>query len=370
MKKIVLLPTKNEDWIIDTFLKNVTVWADLVIIADQSSIDSTRDKIKQYKNVLLIDNPYIGHSNKVRWLLRDTLASYLKDELGAETIAELSSETSTEPGVPDNHALVFCLDADEILTQQALEWTELEAKKHIESNPAGSEMKFIYPWIQLYPNATKYRADGVWKESAQMAAFLFDYSKEIPDYNRTEVVNDHTTRIPTIYTSEPTSKTPLSPTATLTVTCPYPLLHLQFLAIKRTQLKQAWYMCQELIARKKNVRHINLQYSEAIHFNHIKPKNLNMSYLEDVQLPPAELLNTTDRLRLTDIIELFIFHKITTFEDLDIWHIPELKALFIEEVGRKPKPKKYPIYARVLHKYTPRPLKNMLKWAMKITRNR
>ncbi|MFM2383937.1 MAG: Prochlorococcus phage [Candidatus Parcubacteria bacterium] len=370
MKKIVLLPTKNEDWIIDTFLKNVTAWADLVIIADQSSIDSTRDKIKQYKNVLLIDNPYIGHSNKVRWLLRDTLVSYLKNELGTEAIAESSTKTSTERSISDNHVLVFCLDADEILTQQALEWTESEAKKHIESNPTESEMQFIYPWIQLYPTATQYRTDGVWKESAQMAAFLFDITKEIPDYNRTEVVNDHTTRIPTIYTSGPASKVPLSPTTALTATCPHPLLHLQFLAIKRTQLKQAWYMCQELIAGKKNVRHINLQYAEAIHFAHIKPKTLHTSYLKGVQIPPAEYFKTTDRLRLADIIELFIFHGITTFEALDIWHIPELRALFIEEVGRKPRLKKYPIYTRILHKYAPRPFKNMLKWAMKITRNR
>ncbi len=370
MKKIVLLPTKNEDWIIDTFLKNVTAWADLVIIADQSSIDSTRDKIKQYKNVLLIDNPYIGHSNKVRWLLRDTLVSYLKNELSSETITELSTKTGTGPSVSDNHVLVFCLDADEILTLQALEWTEFEAKKHLESNPDWAAMQFIYPWIQLYPTATQYRTDGVWKESAQMAAFLFDITTEIPDYNRTEVVNDHTTRIPTLYTSKLNSKNSTLPTTVPIVTCPHPLLHLQFLAIKRTQLKQAWYMCQELIAGKKNVRHINLQYAEAIHFSHIKPKTLNSSYLIGVQIPPAEHFKTTDRLRLTDIIELFIFHRITTFEELDIWHIPELKALFIEEVGRKPKPKKYPIYTRILHKYTPRPFKNMLKWAMKITRNR
>jgi hypothetical protein len=353
MKKIVLLPVKNEEWIIDTFLKNVTRWADLVIIADQYSTDSTREIIKTYQNVQVIDNSYIGHSNKVRWLLRDTLIEKLR------TLSSNNINTDTELSTK---ALVFCLDADELLTEQALHWTEAEVQKNIDANLPVHTMRFIYPWFQMYSSYSEARIDGVWEKSAQMAGFVIDLTKDIPDYARSEIINDHTTRIPTVYNTE----TPITNTQSTTpLLCPHPLLHLQFLATKRTQLKQAWYMCQELLSQKKDVRRINLQYADAIHFRDIKLKKVNPAYVQNLELPNTSSLTQVDSFRLADIINLFTLHGIQTFEPLDIWHISVLKELFIKEIGRNPRSNTYPTYVRIAHTYMPQTLKNMIKWLLK-----
>ncbi len=349
MKKIVLLPTKNEEWIIDTFLQNITAWADMVIIADQHSVDSTRDSIKHYPTVRLIDNPYEGHSNKVRWLLWDTLKEILLTEK-----AEVGLE----------HALIYCLDADEIITKQALEWTESEAKKYLISQSGSQRSKikplqFIFPWFQICNSYSTYRIDGVWEKSAQMAAFLISLTDELPEYDQKEVVNDHTTRIPTIYANTQYGA------ESQAITSPFPLLHLQFLAIKRTQLKQAWYMCQELLRHKRDIRDINLQYTQAVHFRDIKLRNINPEYINSIIMPDQAIFQMVDPLRLADIINLFLIHSIQTFEPLDIWHIPELKALFIQEIGRNPRPVLYSKLTRIIHTYAPQPIKNMLKWVLR-----
>lgn len=54
---ICLTPVKNEIWILDRFLKCASLWADHIIIADQSSDDGSREIALSYPKVTLIDNP-------------------------------------------------------------------------------------------------------------------------------------------------------------------------------------------------------------------------------------------------------------------------------------------------------------------------
>jgi glycosyltransferase involved in cell wall biosynthesis len=55
-KIVVLTPIKNEEWILERFLSVTSQFADLIIIADQNSTDSSRNICQKYPKVKLIEN--------------------------------------------------------------------------------------------------------------------------------------------------------------------------------------------------------------------------------------------------------------------------------------------------------------------------
>ena len=96
MKVITLIPIKNEDWILEYTLKSVCQFSDHVIVADQQSTDKSLDICKKFPKVKVINNENLGHSNKVRWSLLD------------------------EAREIDGNNLIFCIDADEIISPSCL----------------------------------------------------------------------------------------------------------------------------------------------------------------------------------------------------------------------------------------------------------
>ena len=57
---VVITPVKNEDWIIEIFLKVTSTFADLIIIADQYSSDASREIAASFKKVVLIENDILN----------------------------------------------------------------------------------------------------------------------------------------------------------------------------------------------------------------------------------------------------------------------------------------------------------------------
>lgn len=53
---IVLTPVRNEAWVLRAFLEATSLWADIIIIADQMSTDGSREIAKEYPKVVLVDN--------------------------------------------------------------------------------------------------------------------------------------------------------------------------------------------------------------------------------------------------------------------------------------------------------------------------
>ncbi len=215
MKSRVLIPTKNEEWILDVTLSSIHPFVDHIIVADQHSIDSTRGICRKYSKVTLIDNNEIGHSNKVRWALLD--------------------EARKIPG----ENLMLCIDADELLSKNAIETIKSRAVTE------GPGTIFELPWIQLWKTVSQHRIDGVWKNSTKQAVFFDDRKM---DYTRQFVINDHTARTPTGVQKKVISLPDC------------PLLHLQFIAWKKNEIKQAWYRCSELMKAPTKSRKINRKY--------------------------------------------------------------------------------------------------------------
>ena len=126
-KVIVVTPVKNEDWILERFLSVTSKFADLIIIADQNSTDSSREICQKYSKVHLIENKSEQYDESSRQILL------------IETARKL---------VPE-HKIILALDADEILAADAIQtqgWqTMLKAKP-------GTILCFEKPDLYLTPD--------------------------------------------------------------------------------------------------------------------------------------------------------------------------------------------------------------------------
>lgn len=295
MKKIVLLPVKNEAWILRQSLHNFSSFADHIIVADQSSTDGSREIYKEFPKVIMIENPANGHSNSVRWLLLDSA----RKMFGYKN-------------------LIICIDADEMVSKEAIaKMEEFIQDKSLKS------LSFQLPWVQLWKDVNHYRNDGVWANNFKTIAFVD--SKNL-DYQHEEVINDHTSRVPLTEN---------------VVKIDSPLLHFQYVAFESAMIKQAWYRASELIDGKKSARYINYKYSITKECNSLV-LNTPTGWLE--QIPEARLVQATtvDSWNYKTLLNWFQKYGVNFFEPLDIWDIPKLRKIFIEENQRSPVIKKYP----------------------------
>ena len=158
MKTIVLIPIKNEEWILEQTLKNISSMVDFIIIADQRSTDRSLEICKQFPKVKVINNSFESHSNKIRWLLLD------------------------EARKIDGNNLIICLDADELLPPSAFK----EINESINSGKAKIGDTFSFNWIQLWKSVRKYRIDNPWKNNQKKIAFWDDRKNE---YKKIYIIN-------------------------------------------------------------------------------------------------------------------------------------------------------------------------------------
>lgn len=317
MKTIVLIPTKNEEWIIDSTLSNISKVVDMIIIADQNSIDKTREICKKYKNTSVIENNYSGHSNKVRWLLLEKARKY------------------------GDGNLIICLDADEIISPEAITEMKREAEKH----KMIDGVVFSLRWIQLYKDVHHHRNDGAWKNSWKNVAFIDKAG--FNEYKKENVINDHTSRVPDTMIGK-------------TIKISYPILHFHFLAPNRNQIKQAWYRCTELVAGKRNAKRINNTYRVTFEPKNITPIKNETYWEKDIEMPKITDI-AANSWYYTDIQSLFNKFGILFFEDLQIWHINELREVFLSKTGRKPISKSYPAFLSLINDWVNFVKNKMLK---------
>lgn len=137
MKKIVVMPIKNEEWILEKSLACASLWADHIVVADQHSTDSSADICKQF--------------DKVVYVVNDLQA------LNQSAARQLLLDKTRELFGPDN--IICALDADEILTSNSLSDPELEAML-TSLNPGQS---IVLQWVMLWGSPDRYRNDdSIW----------------------------------------------------------------------------------------------------------------------------------------------------------------------------------------------------------------
>jgi len=158
-KIIVVTPIKNEAWILNRFLDITSKFADLIIIADQQSTDSSREICKRWEKVVLLDNPDKTYNEASRQLLL------------------LAKARELVPGPK----VIFALDADEILAANALKTAEWQ--KILDAQP-GTAIFVEKPDLYLTPE-TCIR----WRDNPFPIAYVDDGSVHQPQFV-------HSVRIP------------------------------------------------------------------------------------------------------------------------------------------------------------------------------
>lgn len=290
-KKVVcLMPVKNEASILPVTLNIISQYCDLIIIADQMSTDGSREIYRDFSKVVVIDNNREGHSNEVRWDLLKKAREY-----------------------GDNN-IILCLDADEYIPVGIF-------KKFIEANEFKIGESFRFPWIQLWKSINYYNNTGVWFRNYQRAMWVDDGKTE---YDKVIVINDHTSRVPQKFL-ENCQRVDI-----------VPIIHLQWVFWDRTQLKQAWYRCMELIKEKRKVISINSAYALSLDKKNVKLRKVQEIWIKDLKKSSLKLVESNGEGYLKEIFKLFDKMGILYFEPLQIWHIEELKSEFIKRTEKDP----------------------------------
>jgi len=297
MKVIGLMPVKNEAWILPYSLRALSDICDYIVVADHQSQDDTRQILRSFPKVETIENREPTHSNRVRWQLLEAARAH------------------------DGNNLILCVDADEIIPPNL--W-----KRFFPSSASleGSGSWLSFWWVQLWRSTTAYRDDeSVWSNQWKPIGF-FDDRRVL--YDHRWVINDHAPRVP-------------GPDRTPQIRVKEaPLLHFQWVAWERVQMKQAWYACNELLHDQDSFS-INEKYAITKRDANERVSPAPPEWFADLSIPPS-LSDTGAGWHLTEILAWFDQFGVERFEPLDIWHVTSLHQIFLSRTGREPRPAPQP----------------------------
>ena len=284
MKIITLLPFKNEEKNLPSFLSNVLPACDEIVAIDDGSTDRGPEILKEfgvhvYKNDIEV---------KSGWA-----------ELG---IREKLLQLGREHG--GTHFVV--LDADETFTDHF----PRKCRKVCERLEPGQKVKM--QWLAMWKSVDHYRDDrSVWSNNYKDFIFADDGKMEYPK------VWMHTPRTPG-ETTEANCLT-LNPKHGA-------VIHFQFSDWDSFQIKQAWYRCSELIRNGGGgVGQINNKYRITMDDPNAVVRAMPEHWQEGVTFPIIEF-DQSDNWRLKQMLDWIDEYGPEFFGQLDIWHIPELKA--------------------------------------------
>lgn len=297
MKIIALLPFKNEERFIPTYVSGVLHLVDAVIAIDDGSTDNS---VELLKNLC---------GDKVTIVANDSLTSVAwKEHHIREKLLELGRQAGGTHFV--------CLDADETFTGT----TKTKFKKLCESMSRGQKLSM--QWLANWKSYSHYRDDSsVWSNNFKDFV-VCDYPGISYDY-----VWLHVGRTPGGNTSE----------TLLRVNPKYAAVHhFQFSDFSSFQIKQAYWRCSELITLgESQLQNINNKYRITLDDENAFVRECPPEWMEGLVLPRYQVTKPIN-LKLEAIREYFNVHGVLMFEGLDIWHIPELQKEFFDRTGRNP----------------------------------
>ena len=281
MKIIATMPIRNEAWIIERNLKCLSAFCDAIIVADQNSVDATREICRRFPKVHLVDNLSNEFNERERrQILLDAVRSF------------------------DGQNLVFALDADEILAATILNPSTLTGL--IDQMKHG--MSAMFQWITLWRHPFRYRDDqSVW--SNNWKHFAYWDNRRL----RFEGHQIHLSRVPE---------------STLTHAVRFEgikVLHYQFVTWQRMLSKQRYYrVLERVMSPTKKPDDINQTYVITR-----DERGLALEQVPDEWVNPwldlgVDLEHFAEEESYWYDIEILRFvgqHGAQHFADLDIWDI-------------------------------------------------
>lgn len=293
MKIIGLVPVRNEAWVLPHSLASLSGFCDIIIVSDQNSDDESREICRRFPKVLLLESTECRISTQVRWQLFDAARGY------------------------DGCNLMWCTDADELVAPAASR--EFFATRRDDLTPGTIvECMFIHPWH----SPTRYR-EYHWGYAPHFKALAFVDDRRM-DYDRSRPNSIHEPRVP------------IDSARSVLRAGELHVLHLQWLLAGRTQMRQAWYRCRELLDGKPALA-INESYATTLPDSGIHTVEMPASWAEGLTFPDLAI-DREQSWNERDILAWFDQHGPAFFEQLEIWHIPVLRQAFVRRVGRRPRP--------------------------------
>lgn len=268
------MPVKNEAWILPLSLACNSLWADLIIIADQNSNDGSQEIYKSFPKVRVIQNSDLNFNEDKRRQL-------LLDEARKEGV----------------NNLLFFLDADEILSSDILNnFSEIE--KNIKTGECVS-----LSWLQILGDFKTYDNSAIYKNEKKCFAFIDDGKHNFKD----GLI--HLSRVPEdLLINQKKLELPK-------------VLHFQFVNQSRLLAKQRYYRIIEKMKGKKSDLRINFIYS--ITKNKPKKTQLPESFLKDYINSGIKFIFNTNE---SNYFEKEVLKNIADkgaiyFKYLDIWDV-------------------------------------------------
>jgi glycosyltransferase involved in cell wall biosynthesis len=297
VKLIALLPFKDEAWILPAYLSSVVPIVDEIVAVDDGSTDASRAMLER-AGAQVIDN------------LARTDAGWAEHSIREQLLALGRARGGTH---------FLGLDADEALTTPC----RTSLRPALAALQPGQ--KLALQWVTLWKSRDAYRSDGsVWTDLFKDFAWADGGAATGHGYaflgvGRTAGPNDADTWVR------------MAPAAGA-------VLHYQFVAWRRTQVKQAWYRCSELINTPERAFEINELYAISDDDPAARTVPLPPGWAAGIDVP-ADIEALPPGWHLDAILAWFDRYGETFFEPLAIWDIPELHDRFLARIGREPRPK-------------------------------
>jgi hypothetical protein len=204
-KIIVLTPIKNEEWILETFLTAANRFADVIILLDQNSIDSSKEIAKKYKKVEIYENYNNGFNEKER---QDILLEKARNH--------------------GSNNVIISLDADEVFSPNFNSPDNLAWLKSLEIGTS-----ICYDWANIHWDRDKY-----WLSKMQPIIFIDNGQKNLDNQDF------HRTRVPIVSNKKIIYNKQIN------------VLHFQYIDKERIRSKHRWYQIYEF----KNNNNISFVY--------------------------------------------------------------------------------------------------------------
>jgi len=303
MKIIALLPFKNEEWVLPSYIHNVSKVADEIIAIDDGSVDNSAKLLKDAgAKVYSADN------------LRNFNSGWSEGSIRAELL---------RLGRESNGTHFLCLDADEALSNNFV----AVANEAISSLKPGQ--KIAMAWLALWKSYTHFRHDHTvwsnnWKDFVVCDDGIMSYNAaQHMHLGRTPGSNENTwMNLPDNFGT---------------------VLHFQFSAFNNFQLKQSWLRCSELIQTPGQAHAINGKYAITLLDQNVGLAEMPKEWYNGIPMPAVPNFdpdwkeeNYVRADLLPGIMKYFDEYGPAFFKDLHIWHIPQLRERYNKEVGEDP----------------------------------
>lgn len=223
-KVICLTPIKNEDWILDTFLKATSLWADHIIVADQNSTDKSKEIAQRFEKVIYVKN----EGNKYDELSRQ--------ELLLQEARKISGKK-----------LLIALDADEFFTNIDITSPSWQTMLNAEEGTV-----FSFNWLHISSDFTKIK-----KSNFDFPWGAFGFMDNGSKHNGRNI---HSPRIPI-------------PEKCINIGIKDNwVLHYNLISEERLNSKNRWYMLHETINKQRtNIIFQNHYYNYSNFFDDALP---------------------------------------------------------------------------------------------------